>query len=298
MLKHYLKYFLPLTLFSLIVTSLAACSSTGTALLNIAANTDDYTVTKNITYGSHRKNKLDVYQPLTTTSNNRKQPVLVFFYGGCWGECSTLNKSDYLFVAQSFASRGYVTVIADFRQYPEVRFDPLMQGASNIIRWTIQHISTYGGDSSRLIVAGHSSGAHIASMLALSPSYLSPRDKNNIRGFIGLAGPYDFLPFIEDYQRTLFASSAANNYANSQPINFLSRQSPPLLLLHGEKDLKVGKHNSVNLARKAQRLGVPHRIITYPQHDHVSILLAWSRAFQKRSSVLRDSLSFIQNQTR
>ncbi|MCF6189343.1 MAG: alpha/beta hydrolase [Cocleimonas sp.] len=284
-----------LKLFSLLVVTLilSSCSTSGTELLNSFAGSEGYTKVSNVKYGAYSQNTLDVYQPTTSASAPSKpKPVIVFFYGGCWGQCSDLKKSSYLFVAQSFASRGFTTVIADFRQYPAVNFATLMGDASNVMAWTSRNIARYGGDPRRIVVAGHSSGAHIAAMLALNPRYR----QNGLRGFIGLAGPYDFLPLDEDYQRVIFNS--ANNYANSQPINFVTKQSPPLLILHGEKDTTVGKHNAVNLSAKAKKKGVDHKLILYPSHSHTSILAALSRPLQGRTRVLTDMLTFIQEHTR
>ncbi|MEE9445234.1 MAG: alpha/beta hydrolase, partial [Cocleimonas sp.] len=267
--------------FSLLVVALvlSSCSTSGAGLLNSFAGSEGYTKVSSIKYAPFPQNTLDVYQA-TSSASSKPNPVIVFFYGGCWGQCSDLKKSSYLFVAQSFASRGFTTVIADFRQYPAVNFATLMGDASNVMAWTSRNIAKYGGDPKRIIVAGHSSGAHIAAMLALNPRYR----QSGLRGFIGLAGPYDFLPLDEDYQRVIFNS--ANNYANSQPINFVSKQSPPLLILHGEKDTTVGKHNAVNLSAKAKRKGVNQKLILYPSHSHTSILTALSRPLQGRTRVL------------
>lgn len=270
---------------------LSACANSGTAILNSLAKTGDYKRTSNITYAANSKNKLDVYQAVNPTLS--KNSVIVFFYGGCWGECSNLKKEDYLFVAQSFASRGITTVIANFRQYPEVNFQTLIADASNVINWTVLNINQYGGNPKRIFIAGHSSGAHIASMLALNPRSLLGVTKKGIRGFIGLAGPYDFLPLDEDYQKQLF--NASNNYANSQPINFLSKGSPPLLILHGEKDTTVAKQNAISLDNRARSLGVDQTLKLYPEHTHTSILTALSRPLQRNSTVLEDIVSFVKN---
>lgn len=278
---------------------LSSCAKTGTAILNSLALTGDYKKTVNIAYGEHSQNTLDIYQPvkpLVEKSGEEIKPVVVFFYGGCWGECNSLDKSDYLFLAQSFASKGYITVIPEFREYPDVNFTDIMSDASGVIRWVTQYISEYGGDPNQLILIGHSSGAHIASMLALNTRYLDVGTRSKIRGFIGLAGPYDFLPLDEAYQRTLFGPS--ERYADSQPINFVSTQSPPMLILQGAKDTTVGKHNAQNLAKKAQRLGVSQKLVIYPEHDHVGIILALSRYQIKKSLVFRDILDFIQKQTK
>ncbi|MEE9351485.1 MAG: alpha/beta hydrolase [Thiotrichaceae bacterium] len=269
---------------------LSSCSQVGSVLLNSTAKTGDYIKTGDVSYGTHQRNKLDVYRPKKTNSN--KSPVVVFFYGGCWGECSSLKKKDYLFVAQSLSSRGYVTVIPNFREYPEVTFQPIMADAASVMRWVSQHIDEYAGDANKVVIAGHSSGAHIGATLALDKRYLDSGLRSRIRGFIGFAGPYDFLPLDEAYQRKLFGPP--KHYAASQPINFVSSQSPAMLLLHGKKDTTVKPQNSHKLAVKAQSLGVDSKVIEYPKHDHVGILIALSRPLQRKSSVLVDVIKFLE----
>ncbi len=280
-----------LTLLTLSIT--AACTQTGAALLNALAKNNHYVRETDLRYGEHEANTLDVYHPAKKPSVDQamKKPVLIFFYGGCWGECNSIGKADYLFVAQPFVEQGYVTVIPRFREYPKVKFSSIMDDAAKAVHWVTQNITHYGGDPDRIILMGHSSGAHIASMLALSPRYLGANSHPKIRSFVGLAGPYDFLPFDEAYQRKLFAPP--ERYRDSQPINFVTAQSPPALILHGEKDTTVGKHNAINLVRKSQALGGKLSLRLYPEHNHVGILLALSRPLQHRSTVLKDILLFM-----
>jgi acetyl esterase/lipase len=287
------KSAMSLSLLILLISYLSSCSQAGAALLNSTAKTGDYIKASDLAYGTHKRYRLDVYRPKQTKGN---KPVVVFFYGGCWGECSSLEKKDYLFVAQSLSSRGYVTVIPNFRKYPEVTFQPIMADAASVMRWVSQHIGEYGGDANKVIIAGHSSGAHIGATLALDKRYLDSGLRNRIRGFIGFAGPYDFLPLDEAYQLKLFGPP--NRYAASQPINFVSSQSPAMLLLHGRKDTTVKPENSQKLAEKAQNLGVDTKLIEYPKHDHVGVLIALSRPLQRKSSVLADVITFLEQHTK
>lgn len=270
-----------------------ACTQTGTALLNTLAANDSYKRDVDHKYAKHAENTLDVYFPVKQAAKTQatKKPVIVFFYGGCWGECNSLGKSDYQFVAQPFVEQGYVTVIPRFREYPNVKFATIMDDAARAVDWVSKNIAQYGGDPDSVVLMGHSSGAHIASMLALNPKYLEPITHSKIRGFVGLAGPYDFMPFGEAYQKDLFGPP--ERYEDSQPINFVTAQSPPLLVLHGDKDTTVGKHNALNLIRKSQEQAGRQQLLLYPKHDHVGILLALSRPFQKRSTVLIDILKFL-----
>jgi dipeptidyl aminopeptidase/acylaminoacyl peptidase len=79
--------------------------------VNGLAGFDDYTVVKNIQYGPSELNHLDIYiSPSPDAQSPLNMPVIVFFYGGCWGGCYTGFKEDYLFVAQALTSLGYIAV--------------------------------------------------------------------------------------------------------------------------------------------------------------------------------------------
>ena len=118
--------------------------------------------------------------------------MVVFFYGGSWNSGS---RDDYGFVGEALASRGIVVVIADYRLYPQVRYPAFLQDNAHAVAWTYQHIAEHGGDPHQLYVMGHSSGAYNASMLALDPRWLKAVNLSPtmLKGWIGLAGPYDFL---------------------------------------------------------------------------------------------------------
>src|SRR3546814_14262829 len=83
---------------------------------------------------------------------------------------------------------------------------------------------------------GHSSGAHIAAMLALDEEFLKGvgGSRSWLRGMIGLAGPYDFMPITAPELRDLFGP--VSRFAYTQPIFFVAGQNPPLSLVHGEAD--------------------------------------------------------------
>jgi acetyl esterase/lipase len=129
--------------------------------------------------------------------------VVVFFYGGSWNSGSRV---DYRFVGEALASRGIVTVVADYRLYPQVRYPLFLRDGARAVAWTKAHIREFSGNPQRLYVMGHSSGGYNAAMLALDGEWLaavgmSPRD---LRGWIGLAGPNDFLPIKNPEVRPVF----------------------------------------------------------------------------------------------
>ena len=110
---------------------------------------------------------------------------------------------------------------------------------------------------------GHSAGAHIAALLALDHHYLAAAGvaPEAIRSFVGLAGPYDFLPLDDPTLEQIFA---VENLAATQPITFADHRAPPTLLLHGADDLTVRPANSERLAAALATAGNRADLKLYP----------------------------------
>lgn len=260
---------------------LSACRPV--TLLNAVIPDKGMHIHRNIAFGPHRRQRLDIYQPRDQASTPRS--VVVFFYGGSWDSGS---KQDYLFVAEALTSQGMLVVIADYRLYPEVKFPQLMQDPALAVQWVQEHAADYHGDASRLFLMGHSAGAHLAVMLSLNPVYLAAAGLSPavIKGTVGLAGPYDFLPLTSETLRAIFAPP--DQEWQSQPIRFVRGQHPPLLLLAGLKDRTVWPRNSINLAQALEAQGSEVTLLTYPNYDHVDMVAKLARPLRGNSPLLQD----------
>ena len=279
-------------LWLLICLLITGCNQSALFLVNGLARFGDYSIMSDIRYGSSQLNRLDIYIPENLEEMQQaKRPVVIFFYGGCWGGCETGFKEEYLFVAQSLTSQGYVAVIADYRRYPDVRFPEIIDDARQATEWVKKNIENYGGNPESIFLMGHSAGAHLAALLTLNETYLSSETRQATRGFIGLAGPYDFLPFTKLYQKEVFAPE--ETYAQSQPINYVDGTEAPLLLLYGYDDETVKPRNIINLAEKIQQLGGRVETRYYDEIDHVGILGSLSIPLRNRRQVMTDIISFI-----
>jgi len=247
----------------------AACSPT--AVLNALAPRDGVTVTRDLAYQDGPRHTLDVYAPRAAAT---PAPVVVFFYGGGWESGS---KEMYRFVGAALAARGVVTVIADYRLYPEIRFPAFMQDAAAAVAWTHANAARFGGDPHRLFLLGHSAGGQIVALLALDASYLAAVNlspQRDLCGFIGLAGPYDFLPLHSATLKEIFGPEAERPC--SQPINFVSPQAPPMLLLAGSDDDTVDPGNTLRLATRLRVAGGAVEEKIYPGVGHKTLIGAFS----------------------
>ena len=241
-----------------------------------------------IAYGTDARQKLDIYTPEGNASSAR--PVVIFFHGGAWRDGE---RDGYGFLGRAFASRGFVTVVADYRKAPIVRFPAFVQDTATAIAWVHNNIAKHNGDSNRIFLMGHSAGAHIAMMAALDPQWLAADNlkPDIIKGVIGLAGPYDFLPLTTESSK--IALGQWPDLAETQPITYARADAPPLLLLTGDKDTVVKPRNSKALAEKIDALGGKQQTKIYPGVDHADIIMAIARPFRKKAPVITDVVDFI-----
>jgi acetyl esterase/lipase len=270
----------------LALLGLAGCADVFFELVGSGADTRNLEVRSGLVFDAAHGLKLDVYAPKQAAA----APVVVFFYGGSWVEG---HRRWYRYVGSALANHGVITIIPDYRKYPEVHFPEFMDDAALAVAWARAHAAEIGGDAQRLFVMGHSAGGQIAALLACDRRYLAdtgmqPRD---LAGMIGVAGAYAFLPFVDD-EPDIFGNDAHGRY-DSQPINFVDGDEPPMLLLQGEDDDEVPPDNAQAMAERAQAMDGTAVLKLYPGVDHSSIMLALARGHRTQVTTLADILTFI-----
>ena len=278
------------SLFAMLPALLTACSAVD--LLNVTVASDTYTLAGGLAYGPEPRQLLDVYQPKgqTRTALNNA-PMVVFFYGGNW---SMGERADYRFVGEALASQGVVTVVADYRLSPAVRYPVFVQDSALAVRWAFENAEQYGASPSRIFVMGHSAGAYNAAMVALDERWLKAVGLTPARlaGWIGLAGPYDFLPIGEP--RTQVAFSWPNTPADSQALSHASRASPPALLLAPTQDKVVDPQRStMGMAKRLKDSGVRVESELFDGVSHVTLLASMASVLRGRAPVLERVTAFV-----
>jgi acetyl esterase/lipase len=263
---------------------LSACSGAG--LLNAVAPTSNIAVTTDVPYAEGPRHALDIYRPPGT-----RLPVVVFIYGGSW---KSGDRSMYRFAGSAFASRGFVTIVPDYRVFPDVRYPAFIDDAAAAVAWTKAHIGEFGGDPDRVFLIGHSAGAYIAAMLTLDKSFLGRvglDPDRDLAGMIGLSGPYDFLPLNDADLETIFAP--AGDLRTTQPIAYARSGAPLMLLLTGAGDTTVYPRNSRNLAAAITAAGGRATLRVYDSVGHLTMVGALSRLLSWKAPVLDDCVAFM-----
>ncbi len=269
---------------------LAAFAAGPLDVLNALAAVGSRQAATDVAYGALPRQRLDIYQP-SSPAPAAGHPVVVFFYGGSWNQGE---RADYRFVGEALAARGVLTLVADYRLYPAVRYPDFLLDCAQALAWGLREAPRLGGDARRVYVMGHSAGAYNAAMLALDPSLLASTGQSPqvLAGFIGLAGPYDFLPMTNPDAQPVFFHP--HYPPGTQPLAHASAAAPRSLLLAAQDDALVNpQRNSVGLARALQAAGVPVQLKLYPRVSHATLVAAMAGPLHWLAPVLDDVLGFI-----
>jgi acetyl esterase/lipase len=266
---------------------LGGCTAAAFVGANAPSAFGPYERTAGIAYGADSRQRLDVYVP--DGKPVEPAPVIVFIHGGSW---QTGSKDQYRFVGSGLAEKGFVSVVANYRLNPEVRFPAFVDDAALAVAWTLRNIDRYGGDPRRVFLMGHSAGAHTALLLALDRRYLAAAgaSPDELRGVIGLSGPYDFA-IDSDLLRSVFGAAAEPR--DTQPVNFVRGDAPPLLLIHGTDDGICWVTHSIRLTELIRAAGGPADLRLYPGLGHGSTVGGFSRLGRGTAPTLGDVAAFV-----
>ena len=271
--------------FSLLPLLLAGCSPLTAFNGVVPKDAGGVLLAKDQAYGAHPRQRLDIYAPRKLAAG-AQVPVIVWFYGGSWNSGS---RQGYAFAGRALASRGFVVAVPDYRLVPEVRYPAFLEDGAAAVKWIRANVARHGGDPDRLVLAGHSAGAYNAAMLALDPRWLGA-DRAAVKGLIGLAGPYDFLPL--DVASTQNAFGHVADFPSTQPVSHAGAGDPPALLVAGADDTLVRPRQTAALAQRLKAAGVSAETRLYPGVGHIGVMTALARPLRGKAPVLQDAADF------
>ena len=246
----------------LLVTFISSCKK----------DDEDKSVTMlNVSYGSNAQQKMDVYLPSDRSTTNTK--VMILIHGGGW---NSGDKSDFNAYVDSLKRRepSYAIFNINYRlaNAPDV-FPAQEQDVKAAVEFIYNKRSEYL-ISDKFVLVGASAGAHLA--LLQGYKYSTPVKPKAIIDFFG---PTDLVEMYTNPTTQLVpillnavtgATPTTNNniYTQSSPINFVTAQSPPTIILHGGTDIVVSPSQSSSLNVKLSMSGVVHEYIVYPTEGH------------------------------
>ena len=240
-------------------------------------------------YGADPAQKLELFVP-EGAAPAAGFPLVVFFHGGGWHEG---DPHDYRVIARTLANKGYATALMGYRLNRAGRFPNMLLDSAAGTRWALDHAAAHHIDPVRLALMGHSAGAYNSTMLALDRRWLRGAGVPDgaVRGAVVLAGPADFYPF--DKKSSINAMGHWPRPAETQPVNFVRADAPPLLLVHGTADTVVRPRNSVILARRLSAAGVPTQPVLIDGMSHIGLVVTLAKPFDRDPRVAAAVFPFL-----
>jgi acetyl esterase/lipase len=235
-------------------------------------------VTADVGYGPDAEQRLDIIEP----HRDGVRPVLLYFHGGGW---ISGDKASHERICRSLATSGFVTFNVNYRLAPRHRFPAQAQDVARAIDWVRRHGQRYGADASRVVLAGDSAGAHLASwyatcldnpLLRQAAAIDTPLPREALKGLALFYGVYDLVrargcrfPFIRLYLQSLMdgerpASADALDFAS--PARHVTAGLPPVFLCAGESDGLFPE--SVAYAEALRNAGVELTTLFFTRTQH------------------------------
>jgi acetyl esterase/lipase len=240
-------------------------------------------------YGSDPAQKLVIYMPQGEPPAGGF-PLVVFFHGGGW---HSGDPYAYGWIARALAEQGYASALVGYRLNEAGRFPVMLEDSAAGTKFALGLAAKHRIAANRIVLMGHSAGAYNALMLGLDRQWLSRAGlpEGTVAGVVSLAGPSDFYPFAKPSSRN--AMGHWPNPQDTQPVNFVRADAPPLLLVHGTADTVVRPRNSSILAQRLTAAGAPTQPVLLAGLSHDDLVLKLSRPFDRDAQVRAPIFAFL-----
>lgn len=252
---------------------------------------------RNVAFHPDKQPRLDVYSP----PSGKGYPVLFFVHGGSWKD---FHKELFSPVAMKLLPEGMVVVIPDYTLHPDAGYEQMADEVAAALSWTLERIEGYGGDPSRVIVAGHSAGAHLAALAVMDPRFLAAYGHSaaEIRSLVGMSGVYDVQAEYDywmdqgSYPEVIVeVMGGEENFVQASPIEYVGPDLPPVLLIHGERDETVPLSIATAFHDALQSAGANSELEIYAGLGHADYLFA--ALAQERARLVADIVAFVRRCT-
>ena len=212
---------------------------------------------------------LDVYQPAAAGTF----PIIMQIYGGSWQTGSPASQDWF---SRHFAERGYVVVAIDYRHAPEWIWPEQIVDVRAALYWISQEAQKFGGDPTRIVVAGQSAGAQLAMRLAYQEG------PSSIRGVVNYYGPVDLAEGwrqppqpdpanVRGILEMFIGGTPAQkpeHYTHASPITWVSKASAPTLSIYGSRDHIVEARFGRMLDAALTKAGATSVLLELPWSEH------------------------------
>jgi len=224
----------------------------------------------NVPYGPTLDEHVDIFP-----SSEPDSPVLLFIHGGYWRANRARDSSQ---IALGPHALGMTVVIINYSLCPRVTIDEITRQTRASVAWTLANISQYNGDPKRLLIAGHSAGAHLAAMcLQTRWAENYGLDAQPIRAALLISGIYDIAPLRYSYLQPLIQLDEGIVRRNS-PMFGMRHSDTKVLLTWGGKESTEFSRQSREYCSRWQQMGNAAELLEQRKCDHFTVIHGFENA--------------------
>ena len=239
----------------------------------------DLQMRANVAFGPTRGEYADIFP-----ARRPNAPVLIFIHGGYW---RMLTAKEFSFVAGGFLPHEVTVVVANYDLCPKVTISEISRQMRALVTWTARNIRAFNGDPDAISVCGHSAGAHLTAMCALTDWSDYGLADGIIRAIVPISGLFDLEPISRTFLQPDLRISE-RDIAEASPQRLIRKVPPRMLLSYGsDEPPEFARHSETFLAawkakgNQAETFSLPGRNhfsaitdLADPTSDQVSAILA------------------------
>jgi arylformamidase len=221
---------------------------------------------RRVSYGPTDIEKLDIY-----ATSRPNAPIQVFLHGGAWrGGLAR----DYAFPGEMFVHAGAHYVVPDFVwvQNAGGSLLPMADQVRRAVAWVYRNAASFGGDPSRLYVSGHSSGGHLAGVVAVTDwqrDFGLPADM--VKGYACMSGMYDLHPVRLSARSSYVKFDDAMEQALSSQRH-IDKIVTPMVVAHGTLETPEFQRQNRDFAEALRKAGKPVQLVVCQGYNHFEVL--------------------------
>lgn len=237
----------------------AVCAVQGAAAASGQAAQAAQQAAREIAYGSDPLQRLDFH---AAANAKAPAPLIVFVHGGGWKRGDKGNATGAAKVTH-FTARGYAFASINYRLVPDATVEEQASDVANALAYLLRDAARLGADPSRVVLIGHSAGAHLAALVGTDPRYLRAAGlgMDRVKGIVLLDGAaYDVAAqmrdagrFMKKTYRAAFGDDPARQRTLSPTLQAAAPNARAFLILHVDRD--DGTRQSEALARALKANG-------------------------------------------
>src|SRR6266852_8558587 len=233
-----------------------------------------------VTYGKAGGEKLtmDYYAP----SGAGPHPVAIIIHGGGFVEGTSKNGSE-AYCADFLAPAGYSVFSINYRLAPKYPYPAMVEDVERAVRYIRHNAKTWQADPKRIALVGGSAGGYLSNMVGIlrAPGIKGSKDpvdrtSARVQAVVTLFGPSDFRGSepstgLKALLAPLIAKKGLDAaLAEASPVMHITREAPPFLLIHGDRDQSVPLVQSTHLQAALKAAGVRCDLIIIPNGPHAT----------------------------